>query len=560
MRKIAILILSSLFSAILYAQIAPDKYFIGFTDKNNSPYSIDRPLEFLSQRAVDKRQRLMIMLEETDLPVNETYVETIANLGVTVLNRSKWMNGITIYTTNHAILDSIAGLPFVLNVVRNHDLLSPEISGSRRENKFESEEKSMTAVGDPFKAISSFAGSGYNYGQSYTQIHMVNGDLLHQMGFRGEGMEIAILDAGFFQVNTLPAFDSLWENNQILGTRDFVIPGNDVFQEHPHGMEVLSVMGGNLPGQLVGTAPKAGFWLLRSEDNNSETLIEEYNWVSAAEFADSVGADVINSSLGYTTFNDPSQDHTCADMDGNTTVVTRGANTAGSKGMIVVNSAGNSGGSSWKCVGAPADGNSVLGIAAVDSLGLYASFSSTGEVNTRVKPNIAAMGEQTVVSSTSGSIMRANGTSFSSPVIAGMVTCLWQASPTTNNYTIMRSLEVSSSLFTSPDSLLGYGIPDFNKALNIMSNNNINSTVSLNVFPNPFTDGFTLSLTSEKSQQLNLLLVDQLGRTLFSLSGYQCRAGGNQIKVSNVASIKPGYYFLKLQNENSCYLIKIAKQ
>lgn len=559
MRKIAFLILSSLISTIISAQVAPDKYFIGFTDKSNSPYSFDRPLEFLSPRSVERRQRLMISLEENDLPVIAEYVSTIANLGVTVLNRSKWMNGITIYTSDTTILDSIAKLPFVLNVVRNRDFLSQENQTGGKVNKFELEDNAVPGYSDPVKIISSFTGKGYNYGQSYRQIHMVNGDLLHQMGYRGEGMEIAILDAGFFQVNSLPAFDSLWDHSQILGTRDFVIPGNDVFLEHPHGMEVLSVIGGNLPGQLIGTAPKAGFWLLRSEDNNSEYLIEEYNWVSAAEYADSAGADVINSSLGYTTFNDPSQDHTCADMDGNTTVVTRGANIAGSKGMIVVNSAGNSGGSSWKCMGAPADGNSVLGIAAVDSLGHYASFSSTGEVNTRVKPNIAAMGQQTVVSGTNGYPMRANGTSFSSPIIAGMVACLWQASINTNNYIIMRALEVSASQFTNPDSLLGYGIPDLIKALNVMNINRINETNALSIYPNPFTSEFTIEFTAEMNQNLKIIFMDQLGRELFLVTANRCISGVNKITIKCPENIKPGYYYLKLQEEKKNVFLKLAK-
>ena len=252
----------------------------------------------------------------------------------------------------------------------------------------------------------------YDYGPSFKQIHMLKGDSLHKMGYRGEGKVIAILDAGFYHADTLRPFDSLIANNQILGTRDFVHSGNNVYKENQHGMEVLSCMGGNIPGELIGTAPKAKFWLLRSEDVNSEYIIEEYNWVSAAEFADSVGADIINSSLGYTQFFDSVMNHTCDDMNGHTTPATKGANLAFSKGMIVVNSAGNYGGTPWKCVSAPADGFNVLAIAAVDSNGVRASFSSTGEATHRVKPNISAMGKDAVVSSTIGTIMYASGTHF----------------------------------------------------------------------------------------------------------------------------------------------------
>jgi len=559
MKKTGILVLSVLFPVILISQIAPDKYFIGFKDKNNSPYSLDRPREFLTQRAVERRERLMISLEENDLPVLSSYVETIANLGVTVLNRSKWLNGITIYTTNTAILDSISKLPFVLNVVKGKDLFTGQGFLPVKENKFDFEKKSLSVVNVPVWSTQGGSSKGYNYGPSYTQIHMVNGDLLHQMGFRGEGMVIAILDAGFFQVNNLPPFDSLWANNQILGTRDFVLPGNDVFLEYAHGMEVLSVIGGNLPGQLVGTAPKASFWLLRSEEYAHENIIEEYNWVSAAEFADSVGADVINSSLGYTTFDDPTVDHTCADMSGNTTVVTRGANIAASKGLIVVNSAGNSGGSDWHCVGAPADGNSVLAIAAVDSLGHRAYFSSEGEVNARIKPNVAAMGLQTIVSGTGGTIMHASGTSFSSPIIAGMVACLWQSSINMNNYIIMRSVEVSSSQFTTPDSLLGYGIPDFRKALNIMHINNNIYTNTSTIFPNPFSGGFTIEFNSGFKQNVRILIMDQTGRIVFTMKDHLCNLGLNQIKISFPENIKPGCYYLKIGGEKKAEVIKLVK-
>ena len=228
---------------------------------------------------------------------------------------------------------------------------------------------------------------------------MLNGDALHDMGYDGAGKIIAILDAGFLNANNLDAFDSLWNNGQILGTRDFVSPQNpNIFGSHYHGTMVLSTMGANWPGQMVGTAPKADYWLIRTEDGDSECLIEELNWVSGAEFADSLGADVINSSLGYTTFDDPTLDHSYEDMDGNTTPVTIGADMAVSKGMIVVNSAGNSGGSFWQYIGAPADGDSVFSIGAVDGLGNYAYFSSTGPTyDGRMKPNVVAQGQGSTI-------------------------------------------------------------------------------------------------------------------------------------------------------------------
>ncbi len=387
-----------------------------------------------------------------------------------------------------------------------------------------------------------------NYGQSFNQIHMVKGELLHNMGYRGEGMVIALLDAGFFNANTLPAFDSLRLNNQVLGTRDFVVPGNNVYAEHPHGMEVLSIIGGNIPGQLVGTAPKARFWLLRTEDANSEFIIEEYNWVSGAEFADSAGVDVINSSLGYTTFDDSTQNHSCNDMTGNTTPASKGANIAVSKGMIVVNSAGNSGGSSWKCVGAPADGFAVFAVGAVDSLGNYATFSSVGKVNDHVKPNITAQGKATVLSAPDGSVSRGNGTSFSSPVIAGMIACLWQAAYNVYNQLIMRAIEISSSKATQPDSLVGYGIPDFSRALARVGVKSLESNgLSVEVFPNPFKDHVTLFFSAVNERQtIEISVYDFTGRCIAIQADVMLERGENRIKFIIPGRLTSGCYILKI--------------
>ncbi|MCX6266493.1 MAG: S8 family serine peptidase, partial [Bacteroidetes bacterium] len=354
------------------AQVAPQKYFIEFTDKANSPFSISRPIEFLTQRAIERRQRQGIAIIENDIPVNQEYINGVMQFAVQVLTRSKWFNGITIYCQNPLTIDSILQLPFVNRITKNKFI--DDIYTSNSVDKFKLEEVSHEVIESSLfpHIFGYFGNASSSYGPSYNQIHMLNGDSLHKLGYNGEGKVIAVLDAGFLRVDVLAAFDSLRANNQILGTRDFVVPGNDVYQENEHGMEVLSCMGANLPGLMIGTAPKAKFWLLRSEDVGSENLIEEYNWVSAAEFADSAGADIINSSLGYTIFDNASLSHQCEDMNGNTTPVTRGANLAFSKGMIVVSSAGNSGAGAWKCVSSPADGSCVLAIAAVDSNGIRA--------------------------------------------------------------------------------------------------------------------------------------------------------------------------------------------
>jgi len=558
MKKTALVLLGAFISFNLWSQVAPYKYFIELTDKNNSPYSLDHPSEFLSARAIERRQKLNIPISEFDLPVTPSYIQAIQNFGVTVLTLSKWFNGMTVFTPDSTIVDTLAKLPFVKNILIYKKSSNPCISSPV--NKFAKEESSSEKLSDAYTINLKINHNGYNYGPSYKQIHMVNGDLLHQLGYRGEGKIIAVLDAGFYHADILPAFDSLRANNQILGTRDFVNPGGNVYVENPHGMEVLSIIGGNLPGQLVGVAPKASFWLLRSEDTGSEYVIEEYNYVAAAEFADSAGADIITSSLGYTTFNDHRQDHTCADMNGNTNPSTRGANMAANTGMIVVSSAGNSGGSSWRCVSSPADGNSVLGIGAVDSMGHYASFSSVGVATTRIKPNLAAMGEKTVLAASDGTIMRASGTSFAAPIIAGMMACLWQAVPSASNFALLRSAELSGSQIIKPDSLLGYGIPDFYKAINLVTIPDKKDGFIAKIFPNPFQDVLSIAGEFNTNETIFIEVCDLTGHIVFSAE-YFSRVGENQIMINSpiLGTLNQGTYFVKMISDRKVSVYSIIK-
>lgn len=566
MKKLIFPVLSFLFFSVTTAQIAPDKYFVRFSDKNNSPYSIDNPSAYLSKRSIDRRMNQGIPIDETDLPVNPSYLAGVRATGATLLNPSKWLNGVSILVTNPASLEAISALPYVLDVSKKSKSFAqiddPEYY---TEKSFFKHEIYNEPVGSVMKQ--GYEIGTYDYGMSLNQIQMLNGDVFHQMGYRGQGKVIAVLDAGFLNVNTMDAFDSLWQNNQILGTRDFVDGGEVQFNEHPHGAMVLSCMGCNYPGMMIGTAPLADFWLLRSEDGATEYIIEEYNWVSAAEFADSVGADVINSSLGYTDFNDESQNHSYSDMDGDTAPITIGADMAAKKGILVVNSNGNEGNNPWYYMGAPADGDSVLGIGAVDGSGIYASFSSHGPTyDGRIKPDVSAQGSGVLVSDPySGGFGYSGGTSFSSPIIAGMAACLWQANPSMTNMQLADAIRKSASQYDSPDEMLGYGIPDFvlaNNILTIISNPGENNSLA-RVYPNPFSSSFTFELAGQEGsnsriENITIEIMDITGKTV----GSQVIKSNNsfETKVEILQKSPAGIYMLKIKSGETQSLLKLVKQ
>jgi len=542
-----------------FSQQIPQKFFVAFTDKNGTPYSVSNPQAFLTQRAIDRRAAQGIPIIEEDLPVNPIYVNAVAATGVQVFTRCKWFNGITVRVTDTAVLPSIRALTFVQSVTRVSSYNSKKSTISDR--KFLLEE-SLGKSGGNHESKSPGSAQSYDYGPSYAQIHLLNGDVLHNLGYRGQGKVIAVLDAGFMNADVTPVFDSLRTNHQILGTRDFVNPGGNVYLEHYHGGAVLSTMGGNIPGQLIGTAPKASYWLIRTEDAPTENIVEEYNWVVGAEMADSVGADVINSSLGYTQFDNGWMDHTCADMNGYTNPSSRGANTAASKGMALSISAGNEGGTSWTCISSPSDALDALSIAAVDALGNYASFSSTGTVNGGyVKPNIASMGLNCFVAYPDSSLGYGSGTSFASPINAGMMACLWQAKPNIDQAHLRMAIEQSASQIMHPDSLLGYGIPDYAKAL-IFAQVGIQSKSSFQAYPNPFKDAITISYDSNVSGNFEISLISVTGQLILKTNRMINVGGGNTIALNNLITLAPGIYILKISSGNITeylHMVKIEK-
>ena len=462
MKKYLLFIICIFFLENVHAQT---RYLVRFKNKGNNPFSISNPSQYLSQRAIQRRQRYNIAIDSTDLPVTPAYVQSVRQAGaVTILNTSKWLNEVAIKTTDAAALVVINNLPFVLSTTavaaRINEIPVPV-------------NKKLDSISG-LVPVSSYTGKiaadFYNYGRSHGQVHLHQGKFLHNHGFRGEGMHMGILDAGFYHYLSLPTFDSIRINNQILNTYDFVVNETSVNEDDAHGMNCLSTISANLPGLFIGTAPKAIFCLYRTEDVASETKIEEHNLAAGFERSDSIGVDVVSVSLGYNQFDIPSQNYTYADLNGNITLSAIAADLAAKKGMLPVVAAGNEGTSAWHYIITPADADSVMTVGAVDTLGNIASFSSFGPSSDgQIKPDLAATGRNAIVASPStGLPVYSNGTSFATPNLAGLTTCLWQAFPEFNNMSILDAMRRSASKFTTPDNRVGYGIPDMKKAFVIL--------------------------------------------------------------------------------------------
>jgi len=441
------------------------RYMVRLKNKGGNPYSLLNPSAYLSSRSIARRARYGISLDSTDLPVTPSYITQVRNIpNLTLLNISKWINAVTIQTSDAVALASLNALPFVQSVTGFAARMAEDPAPTR--NKFEPVFDGQPITERPGGIEADY----FNYGTtSFNEIHLHNGEFLHNIGMRGQSIQIAMLDNGFNNYLALKAFDSVNANGQVLGTWDFVAREANVSDDGSHGMNCFSTIAANIPGQFIGKAPKARFWLYQTEDNSSEYPIEEFNWVCGAERADSTGADVISSSLGYNTFDNSSLNHTYADMNGNTTIAANGADLAAKKGLLVFLAAGNEGTNSWHYIITPADADSVVAVGAVNSSGAVGSFSSYGPSSDgQVKPDVASVGVSALVQNTNNTIGFSNGTSFACPNMAGLGTCLWQCFPEYNNMRIVQVLRMASSKYLTPDDRVGYGIPNMKTAFGIL--------------------------------------------------------------------------------------------
>ncbi|WKD86357.1 Subtilisin NAT [Polaribacter huanghezhanensis] len=527
---------------------AQEDAWVFLKDKPNAATFLASPLTMLSQRALDRRTRQNIALDNKDVPMETTYYSQIKSAtGITVLAKSKWLNAIHVQgtpiniknlkTTYNTFVEKIEFADKTLNAKgRVHQ----SSTTPKRKNKFE---KTSTT---------------FNYGNATNQITMLKGDFLHQQGYTGTGMYIAVIDGGFLNVNTLAAFKRLRDNNQILGGYNFADRNTNFYTRDNHGTNVLSTIAGYIDGQFIGTSPDAKFYLFISEISETETVLEETLWVEAAEKADSLGVDVINTSLGYTTFDNANYNYTYADMDGKTTFISRGAEIGVSRGMILVNAAGNDGriDNPWKYIGAPADVAGVFTVGAVNATGTIADFSSYGPTSDgRVKPDVLAQGQNVyVINHTTGDPVTSNGTSFSSPIMAGVVACFWQAFPNLTNTQIMQRIRESADRYNSPTAQYGYGIPNFentyNTVLSVDGQEFLNATT---VYPNPVTNRLTIKTSLQNLENTKIQIYNVIGKKVFQKNSLTT-------KTIDVSALSSGIYILKITNGNQQNTIKLIKK
>ncbi|WP_319800515.1 S8 family peptidase [Flavobacterium sp. N2469] len=438
-------------STLTFAQ--GEDAWVYFTGKPNSQDFFNNPSQTLSQRALDRRTNQNIVLNISDAPIEITYVNQVkASAGISVMAQSKWLNALHVRGTQ-ASITALKAFVFIDKIVFADKALNTTAKPAAVHSITQTKEKLNTTI-------------DYAYGNSTNQIQMLNGQVLHQQNYTGSGKIIAVLDGGFPGVNTAQPFKHLRDNNLILGGYDYVNRNADFYSGNSHGTSVLSTMGGYTENSLVGTAPDASYYLFITEDNASENPVEESYWVEAAEQADAFGVDIITTSLGYFGYDDPSYSHTYNDMNGTTNFISRAAEIAFSKGMIVLASAGNEGTTVEPRIGGPADAVSVITIGSVNASKVKAGSSSIGpSFDNRIKPDVMAQGVAAVVSNAAGNIGTANGTSFACPIMAGMAACLWQAFPSKNNKEIRQMILQSADRYTNPDNNYGYGIPNFGSTL-----------------------------------------------------------------------------------------------
>ncbi len=520
-----------------WAQI--NRYVVFFKDKEGSTYSTSAPLEFLSQHAIDRRIRQGISVTQEDLPVNETYVHGVRDVGANTFFRTKWMNGVLVQC-DVSLIPSIENLAFVDRV----EFVAPNeklLLGGRKRTEQRTKDLRVAA-------------------STQVQLQMIGLDEMQSAGYTGENIIIGIFDGGFQGVNTAGPFQHIFNENRINLTvsKDFVTNSNDVFQYDDHGTQVFSVIAAYQDGLYTGGSYEADYQLFVTEDVSSEFRIEEYNWLFAAERADSAGVDVINSSLGYYNFDQPSMDYPKTAMDGETTVVSRAAQMVADRGIAVVCSAGNEGGIAWKIITAPADAKDVLAIGNVNNAGVRSGSSSVGpSADGRIKPDVAALGVSTSVIKPNGTLGSASGTSLAAPLVTSLVAGVWQRYPNLSNLEVIDAIRKSASQANNPDNLLGYGIPNFKGVVNYLEQTQQENV--FDIYPNPITlDSITIRpFDPTQVSSCKIELVSSQGQIVYEASANFSWA--DRTYTPTFSNLSAGLYFIRIWWGEKKFTYRVVK-
>ncbi len=551
------------------AQTTDYVYRVSFKDKTGTTGTISNPSAYLSAKALQRRTRFNIAIDSTDLPVSQLYIDSVLNRTSGIYRvQSKWLNQVVFYAKSPTLVDTLNTLPFVTGarLVATYTAGIPKTSGISKFAQEEQQEQLLSTQQTlQLQATQDIANAGpADYGAAFSQLAMTNANYLHDSNYLGQNMTIAVLDAGFNNADNNIFFDSLRAQGRLKGTWNFMTDSDYVYSTaiSGHGTNVLGCMTAENPGVYIGTAPRASYWLFVTEDAYTEQEVEENYWVAAAERADSVGVDMINSSLGYTNF-DGGFTYTYAQLDGKTTICARGANVAVKKGIFITNSAGNEGTNPWHYLITPSDAERVFTVGAVDGAKAGADFSSWGPNGAgQQKPNVAALGKQAVLVTPTGFVATGNGTSFASPIMCGMVACFWQAFPQYTNLEIARLVEESADHYSNPDYKIGYGVPDFRKAMEkqqaLTVYNKNKETQNIFVYPNPFSDNVSLMITQPVNGELTLRLVDISGRELYKAKINSKSEPFFNINFSQL-NLQRGIYLLQVVYKDASNVIKIQK-
>ena len=542
-----LLSLISFFVLTISAVSSQDTYYVRFTDKDHNRYTISDPSRYLSPRSVERRRAQHIPVTLDDLPLTDAYVNAVLPLADRLVYKLKWSNAMLVRSSDTLFANKLKQFPFVKSITK--------ISGECPSTVLK-----KLSIGD-LKGLPAIPLDTEFYGAAHNQNVMIDVNALHQKGYWGDGVLISVMDGGFVNLPTNPFFAKVYAEGRVLYTWNYVYDTSNVYGYDEHGAQTFSDIAANIPGQMVGTAPNAQFLLFVTEDVRSEKIIEEYNWVNAAEVADSIGADVFSTSLGYTVFDpvDSMYNTTYASLNGDSTPIAKATYIAARKGILVINSAGNEGNDVWHYITTPADADSGVSVGAVDAQGRIGSFSSWGPNSSGgLKPNVCAQGVSSAVVMSNGVLNTNSGTSFACPIMAGAFACLREAFPTVPNMIMIDAVQRSANYASHPNEHYGYGIPDFGLAYQYLRAlyPDPDSTASALVYPNPFTTSFNIVISGLLNNPVNCDLYDLLGQkvwtSIFPIGTY----ADNLLQITTPESLPVGMYILRINNSYSLRLVK----